>query len=656
MLNCPLSFIHFNIPFRNLHLSQESEFTECITCRSDSSVIFINVVHSSFVGLDIMETVKMEDSPVKVEEKIPITVTKGNKIKTLPVPSNNTSIKDYFEVIHHLPTMESTLKHDIVEILEPSIDQKQEINTENKKETVDVFMLNVKKRLSFFEAPTKAKLPKTTEIASEIEDFVEIPETQSNSSVNSIVLIEESPLKLKSTPQIHQINNSKDQVIHSQLKQELIVNEDFRDLDTDQQLEVWNYLKPSFVKKDNNRTMMDSTLFKMKFNRINKVLQLYQKKKALPDKKFVAKVSPGTKVKGIPKPLIPMTPINGSTICDDPKTPDKQSAVVNESFETSVTTANDVLIEMLPIPVIRQNIILNDIFDTYVKEDSIIDLDSLLENVSDSKGFVEQQLKTDNSQLVVKDIINVSSQDTKATPGKRNLDNDNFAMDFLASMDDNEKMIKSSTQLNGIFTNTPSLSDSARKIKKSQLMLTGLKNCENIVMKILDQNDEVTKERNGHLDFLFEQSLKPLEKENVSKDQERPINRRISFKDEIKQSLGSSFTGTDLNVPKPKAKVASTSRAIGELQLLHEKFRLNRNTQLSNSHDTSDTLFNSSGNGQKKLQLHQKNISIKEMNQIKIQDDDRQAKLNICKQKLNAHNDVDSYLNDFVRVKFSDGL
>lgn len=586
----------------------------------------------------------MEDTPVKVEAKMPITVTKGTKIKTLPVPSNNTSIKDFFEVIHHLPKIESNLKHEIVEILEPSIDQKQEILTENKKETVDVFMLNVKKRLSFFEAPTKAKLHKTTEITSEIEDVVEkieIPETQLNTSVNSIVLIEESPLQLNSTPEIHQITDFKDQVIHSQLKQELIVNEDFRDLDTDQQLEVWNYLKPSFVKKQNNRTMMDSTLFKMKFNRITNVLQLYQKKKPLTDKNIVAKVSLGTKVKGIPKPLIPMTPLNNSTMCDDPKTPDKQSVIVNESFETPMTTANDVLIEMLPKPVIRENIILNDIFDSYVKEDSIIDLESLVENVFDSKDFVKQQLKTDNSQLVVKYIINVSSQDTKATSEKMKLVDDNFAKDFLASMDDDDKIIKSSTQLNGIFTNTPSLSESARKIKKSQLMSTGLKVCENIVMKILDQNNEVTKETNGHLDFLFEQSLKPSEENNIYKDQERPINRRINFKDEIKES---SVTGIDLNVPKPKAKVSSTSRAIGELQLLHEKFRMNRNTQLSNSHDISDILFNSSGSGQKKLQLHQKN------------NDDRQAKLNICKQKLDTHNGVDSYLNDFIRVKFSDGL
>ena len=601
----------------------------------------------------------MEDSPVKEEANMQITVTKGSKIKALPVPSNNTSIKDYFEVIHHLPKMECTLKseskHEIVEILEPSIDQKQEIQTENKKETIDAFILNVKKRLSFFEAPTKAKLLRTTEIADDIEDVIEkleIPETQSNCSVNSTVLIEESPVQLKSTPELHQFINSKnaDQVIHSQLKQELIVNEDFRDLDTDQQLEVWNYLKPSFVKKQNNKAMMDSTLFKMKFNQVSNVLQLYQKKKDLPVKKFVAKVSPERKVKSIPKPLIPMTP----TICDGPKTLEKQSAVICESFKTPVTTVDEVLIEILPKPVLIENMILNDIFECYVKDVSILDVESH-ENLSDSKGFVEQHLKTDDSKLIVNDTLNVSTQNKKVIPGKMNLVDDNFAKDFMASMDEDEKVVKSSTQINGIFTNTPSLSETARKIKKSRVMLTGLKVCENIVTKILDQNDEVTKEADGLIDFLFEQSLKP--EENTSNDQERPINRKINFKDEIKESSGSFSTNIDLNIPKPKAKVPSTCRAIGEVQLLHEKFRLTRNTQLNTSHDMSDTLFDTSGSGQKKLQLHQNNIFIKEMKEITIKDDDknRQAKLNICKQKLNTHNDVGSYLNDFIRVKFSDG-
>ncbi|CAO1399812.1 unnamed protein product [Diamesa hyperborea] len=635
----------------NQHLTRESEFKDCITCKSDSSVIFINIVHSSFVGLDLMETVKMEESPVKEEAKMPITVAKGNKIKTLSVPSNNTSIKDYFEVIHHLPKMDSSLKpelkHEIVEILEPSNEQKLEIITENKKETVDAFLTNVKKRLSFFEAPMKAKLPKTTEIVvPDVIEKIEIPETQSSCSVNSTVFIEESP---KSAPAINHFNaQDADQVIHSQLKQELIVNEDFRDLDTDQQLEVWNYLKPSFVKKQKNKAMIDSTLFKMKFNRVNNVLQLYQKKKAIPVKKIV-KVSPERRIKSLPKPLIPMTP----TICDDPKTPEKQSAVVCESFKTPVTISNEALIEMIPKTDLKENIILNDIFDSYVKEVSMLDVESH-GNVSDIKSFMEQYLKTNNSQLIDNDIIYVSSQNKKEAPVKINLVDDNFAKDFLASMDEDEKIVKSSTQLNGIFANTPSLSDTARKIKKSQLMLTGLKVCENIVIKILDQNDEVTKEADGHLDFLFEQSLKPPE-ENISKDQDKPTNRRINFKDEIKENLGSSSANIQLNISKPKAKVPSTSRAIGELQLLHEKFQLTRNTQLNTSHDLSDTLFNSSGSGQRKLQLHQNNIPIKEMTDIKIKDDDRQAKLNICKQKLKTHNDVGSYLNDFIRVKFSDG-
>lgn len=149
---------------------------------------------------------------------------------------------------------------------------------------------------------------------------------------------------------------------------------------------------------------------------------------------------------------------------------------------------------------------------------------------------------------------------------------------------------------------------------------------------------------------MFEQSLQPIDEAHNSKDEGRTNNRRISFKEGNKDI---SFKCNDLNVTKPKAKVPSTSRAIGELQLLHEKFRL-MNNQLSTSHDNSDSLFIPIGSGQKKLQLHQNNISFKEIS-IK-EDEERQAKLNICKQNLNTHNDVGSYLNDFIRVKFSDGF
>lgn len=486
---CPLSFTS-KFTFRNQHLSEESEFKECITCKSDSNVIFINVMHSSFVGLDLMETVKMEESPVKEEVKKPLAVTKANKIKTLSVPSNNTSIKDFFEVIHLLPKMECDGKHEIVEILEPSIDQQNVIKAQHKPESIDAFLLNVKKRLSFFEAPMKAKFPKTIDIEIKNDDVVEkveIPETQSSSLVNATVLIEESPLQLKYTSEVHELTNPKDtdEVIHSQLKQELIVNEDFRDLDMNQQLEVWNYLKPSFVKKRNSLEMMDSSLFKMKFNRINNVLQLYQKKNDLPEEKLIAKVSPEIRIRNIPKPLIPMTPIVRSTISEDPQLTKKVTEAC-ELFKSPVTTANEVLIEMLPK--LQENIILKEIFDFHVKESSILDLENH-GNVSKSKDFIKQQLNAENNQLVENEILNDSLQNNIIATEKINLVHDNFAKDFLASMDDEEKTIKSSTQINGIFKSTPSLSETARKIKKSQLMLTGLKVCENIVMKILEQKN-----------------------------------------------------------------------------------------------------------------------------------------------------------------------
>lgn len=610
---CPLSFTS-KFTFRNQHLSEESEFKECITCKSDSNVIFINVVHSSFVGLDLMETVKMKESPVKEEVKKPIAATKANKIKTFSVPSNITSIKDFFEVIHLSPKMECDGKHEIVEILEPSIDQQNVIKVEYKPESIDAFLLNIKKRLSFFEAPMKAKFPKTIDIEINNDDIVEnveIPETQSSSSVNE--------LQLKYTPGVHQLTNLKDtdDVLHIKLKQELIVNEDFRDLDSNQQLEVWSYLKPSFVKKRNNLEMMDSTLFKMKFNRINKVLQLYQKKNDLPERKLIVKVSPEIRIRNIPKPLIPWNPIVRSTISEDPQS-SKKATETCELFKSPVTTVYEFLNEMLPK--LQENKVLNEIYDSYVKEDSILDLENH-GNVSKSKDFIQQQLNAETSQVVENKFLNDSLQYNIIATEKINLVDDNFAKDFLASMDDEEKTIKSSMQINGIFKNTPSLSETARKIKKSQLMLTGLKVCENIVMKILEQNDEDAKEINGCLDFLFEQSLQPVDEAHNSKDEEGTTNRRINFKEENKDI---SFECHNLNVTKPKAKVSSTSRAIGELQLLHEKFRLTRSIQLSTSNDNSGSLFIPSGSGLKKLQLHQNNNSYKEMS-IK-EDEGRQAK------------------------------
>lgn len=598
-------------------------------------------MHSSFVGLDLFET--LEDSPVKEEVKKPIEADKVSKVKAMSVSSCNTSIKDYFEVIDHLPKMESNmnpeLKHQIVEILEPTTNKRHE--AKNDHETIDTFMLNVKKRLRCFEAPKTTKFQKTYEFDCENDDVVEkldIPETQSSPSENTTILINESPLQPEASSEVQQFTNPKDtdEVIHSQLKQELIVNEDFRDLNTDQHLEVWNYLKPSFVKKNTNLGM-DSTLFRMKFNRINNVMQLHLKKKDFLDKKLIPISSPNTKIRSIPKPLIPMTPIQNSSICNCSKTPLKQILVVGESFETPV--AKEVLIEISPKPALFENIVLNEMFDSYVKRDSIPDLISF-ENVSDNKNFVKQQLKAEINELNVAETLNLCLPHHTTTSMKMNLADTDFAIDFLASMDAEEKITKSSTQINGIFINTPSLSETAKKIKKSQLMLTGLKVCENIVLNILDQKDETTIETNGHLDYLFEQNLKPLE------DNERTTSKNIHYKDETEDV---SISWNNSHVIKPKAKVPSTSRAIGELQLLHENFRSTRN--ISTLHDNTETVLNPSGSGQKKIQMQNhtplKKISIK---------DDRQEKLYICKQKLNSNNDVDSYLNNFIRVKFSDGF
>ncbi|CAO1414387.1 unnamed protein product, partial [Diamesa serratosioi] len=95
----------------NQHLYEESEFTECIICKRDSRVIFINLVHSSFVGLDLIKTVEMEDSPVKEEQKE--NQSESNEqttIKQTPEPvENKINIEFTIENIAQEKTVKKTI-------------------------------------------------------------------------------------------------------------------------------------------------------------------------------------------------------------------------------------------------------------------------------------------------------------------------------------------------------------------------------------------------------------------------------------------------------------------------------------------------------------------------------------------------------------------
>lgn len=546
--------------------------------------------------------------------------SEGRKKKKFPTPFRpsstalpnkkvllNSSITDYFKSTELNETgvnQVSEMDYRITEIREPKkclahiIEEPVIWNNIKQSKDVDSYMADVKCKLASFIAPIKRKIQKL-----ELENQLNCSVYEVN-SINEPEAVCQQAEKSK-TEEPNEIPEKKlteeyperesEEIAHSQMKNKLTVTEDFSNIDDEKQLKVWQDIR-YIITQPQQMINLEANHFRLRFNLVENVKHLEINKKATINSEIFTK-TPATNM----KMLIDKEPSKSLPRKDPP---------------------------------VLKSAILEDLFEVHNAHTPLSKVMSKDHASRDAKNFILCNL---SRTIADENDNNITEQShVMSTSSKKSfeLDKKMFA-DFMKSLD--EESSGQSPINTGIFFHTPSLSESARKLKRKFAHSATIMEFDQMLSGILRNvniDPAPSSEKPTKLEVMFEENSNPSRevKQQVSD------SKKITFKNRL-------IPPEALSTKKPEkhqVKRLVNGKRFNELERLHEKFKL---TWKPNKEKAGNTTIES---------VYNKVGSCNNNNKLNLRTEPTKETFMLNTTQTVHPNQLKSYLQDFCREKFSD--
>lgn len=479
--------------------------------------------------------------------------------------------------------------------------KKRKLYTPNSPEDVGSFLMEVKQKLQEFQAPIKPKIQSMKDPKSFIETISMFKHTEKADAIQE------------------KAEDHNELINHLKVAKELItVSRD--------QVERWSGIKFKFSNQNLlNRPNLQE--FRMWFNPI----KIVNKKPAADNE-------------------------NPAAIHQQTSTNSSSSSVQTEESPkaaTNVKKQSPQIVVMQPI-IEKSRPVLRDIFDRYIATKSPekgheSGSSRLDENfISQNLRYLKEEEPVDKAE----DVHSITGFKKSSSTITKNEYEDHFES-FLQSLEDDESENVLLTRGTMCNLGTPSLSDSAKKIRRNKP--TNGADYNTVVSRIM-KFDASQPSKPNELEKLFQKENVPWNHLQQQQQQKVP-SKKVMFKNQTANDIRANPPVCGKTQPK-----LVSNKVFDELDRLNDKFRMDLKRgggdsaplKALNENQKYYSIFNSSHTKTQKLQLKSTTDKNSTADLAVELDDSREEKLKKTMENLQRNKNVPSYMNEFCRLKFGD--